>query len=92
MGSAFKVIRGMFRFSTIGQNIDEAFRTINVSNFRDAREAIILGIMVLFLFNNSIKKGQRFKSKIFDMIEQLFYFWWSILMLNNISEFLYFNF
>ena len=92
LGSAFKVIRGMFRFSTIGQNIDEAFRTINVSNFRDAREAIILGIMVLFLFNNSIKKGQRFKSKIFDMIEQLFYFWWSILMLNNISEFLYFNF
>ena len=93
LASAFKVIKGMFNFSTIGQNVDEIFRTINGSSaYRDARDMLILGIILVIFFKSSIEKKEKFKEGIFNIIFIVGLFCISIIFLEYKADFLYFNF
>lgn len=53
---------------------------------------ILLGIFFILFFKNSMEKSKKFKINIKTLFITLIYFLSSILSLNQISEFLYFNF
>lgn len=53
---------------------------------------ILFGIFFILFFKNSMEKSEKFKINIKTLFITLIYFLSSILSLNQISEFLYFNF
>ena len=96
LASAFKVIKGMFNISSL-MNINLIsveflrFSSGYLGNFING--VILTVVSIIILFNkNSYKKLNDFKLGIFFLIEQFFYFSVSLLLVNRVQEFLYFNF
>ncbi|WP_300344989.1 MBOAT family O-acyltransferase [Fusobacterium sp.] len=94
---AFKVIEGMFNFSSIGNGdmsrflyaVNERTNGIGV----DENTIIFpLAIIIIFLGKNSIFKCENFKISKISTLEINLYFILSILYLMRVSTFLYFNF
>ena len=53
---------------------------------------LLFSIVIVFLLKNSFEKNKKFKFSFINSIETVFYFWFGVFSLIQMSEFLYFNF
>ena len=103
LGSAFKVIKGMFDISSLMIIISNPFRILDMT--KDYREfakgdlgnelnlfLLILSFVLTVSFKNSLDKGRDFNFRFKDSVETVLYFWGGVFLMTRVAEFLYFNF
>ena len=93
--NALKVIRSMLDFSTINKLVRAEYFTKANLYFEKGTTLSILFLAIYFTLvyrKNSYSKIVNLKYKSISIIENSLYFIMSVLLLNRISEFLYFNF
>ena len=103
--SAVKVLKGMadipnliYMLTHLGKlkEMTFEFRTFvqNTSSNGTIYTAIILifSMIVTFFLKNSFEKNKKLKFSFINSIETVFYFWFGVFSLIQMSEFLYFNF
>ncbi|ERT67069.1 alginate O-acetyltransferase AlgI domain protein [Cetobacterium somerae ATCC BAA-474] len=91
---ALKIIKGMGNINSLSEGISINYKMsiISILDNKISLAILILGIIIVFLLKNSIFKVNKFNFKVNSLIEQSFYLLGSILFLNRIASFLYFNF
>ncbi|WP_300363796.1 MBOAT family protein [Fusobacterium sp.] len=89
---AIKIIKEMFWFNLSSNQIFEIFRVGDISKYRNARVMFIVTLLIVFFSKNSIEKLSKFKLRESYRIEIIGYILVSVILLRQISEFLYFNF
>lgn len=101
---AMKVIKGMFdlnnlfillkNINKIGEVTQKYRESVAKLSYVDYRIAGLMILIALFLLigNNSLYKKRKMNFSFKNAMELNFYFWWSIILMNKVSEFLYFNF
>ena len=99
-----KVIKGMFdvnnlfsllkNMNKIGETTLKYRECVANLSYVDYRIAGLMILIALFLLigNNSLYKKRKMNFSFKNAMELNFYFWWSIILMNKVSEFLYFNF
>ena len=104
--NALKVIKGMFGFNGIylprilfnklyfleAYGIKFGGLLENIGGNKNTLIWVIGGMVLVLFFNNSIEIKENFKRNHITMIMGVMVFLYAIISLNNVSEFLYFNF
>ena len=103
LGSALKVIKGMFDVDSLMIIISNPFRILDMT--KDYREFVkgdlgnelnlfllVLSFVLVIAFKNSLDKGRDFNFRLRDSVETVFYFWGGVFLMTRVAEFLYFNF
>jgi len=94
MSDAFKVLGGMFNFSQLG-NLNDIFLLYPHSEKLDQYIFIVMffiSFIAIFIFRNSMELSKNLKPTIYNTSLIVLFFVVSILHLNRVSEFIYFNF
>lgn len=102
VSDAMKVIKGMFdiySLSFVLKNLGsetlkyrEILAKISYLGNKVDILFLILAINLVFLFQNSLKNLEKFKYGYLEVVKINVFFWLSIILMNKVSEFLYFNF
>lgn len=91
---AMKVIKGMFNIISLPQVITATYKSFlpSILNEKISLMVLVIGILISILLKNSTFKVEKFNFKFYNLVEQSLYLFGSILFLNRVANFLYFNF
>ena len=92
--SALLVLESMIKVNTINQFITMEFQksATFVLGIQRTLLILIVSIIISIFFNNSFEKMNSLKLKKRNFLEKVVYIFGSLLFLNRVAEFLYFNF
>ena len=92
--SAIKVLRGMINIGSFEFIITNEYLKMSEGYLGNKINFLILLLVLIIVFfkQNSLYKLKLFRINIIFMLEKLLYIFLSLLLLNRIQEFLYFNF
>lgn len=92
--TAFLVLKSMFKITTLRQFITPEFKRISKPFLGNKTTLfiLILATLISIILTNSYEKKENLKFNKRNMIQLSLYFVMSLMLLNRVTEFLYFNF